>query len=82
MRHEIGLELVEVVGHGHALLLATHKGGEAVGNGDVGAENAVDLLLELGGVSRLEEYADAVAGEVLLQSLIAAGAVRIKHVAG
>ena len=63
------------------MLLALHEGLQTLGNGDVCTQNLIDLLLELGGMGGLAEYADLTGLEVLLQGTIAAGTVRVEDVA-
>ena len=78
---EVGLEGGEGGGEGDGLLGPAQEGGEAVGEGNVGASGAGDGLLELGGMRRFAEKAGFAFAEAVLEGAIAAGAVRVQQVA-
>ncbi len=80
MLHQVGLEVSEVLRHRNALLLTFHEGLQAFGNLDVDTQNLVNLLLELGRVSRLAEDADLARFQSVLESLVAACSVWIEDV--
>jgi hypothetical protein len=56
--HQEVLEGIEVLGHLDALLLTLHEFCKAGWNFDVGSEDAIHLLLELGWMSGLQEDAN------------------------
>ena len=79
--HEVGLEVLEVLRHGDALLLALHEGLQASGYLDVGREDGVDLLLELGRMGGLAEDTDFARLQSVFQGLIATGSVGVEDIA-
>ena len=80
--HQEVLEGIEVLGHLDALLLTLHEFSKTGWNFDVGSEDAVYLLLELGWMSGLQEDANLTWLQLLLQCLIATSSVRIKYILG
>ena len=77
---QVLLEVLEVLAHCHALLLTFHEGSKAVGNLDVGAQDAVDFLFELRRVSRLAEDTHLTRTQVVFQGLVAACSVGVEDI--
>lgn len=73
--HEERLEVVKLLRHLHALLCAFHEGSETLWYLHLCADGILYHVLKLGRVGCLAKHAVLIRLELLLQSLVAAGAV-------